>query len=117
MGWGPEDREFAYRLCQRHGFQPVYSSDTDAYHVESVVSNIFRNPSQESIEAYLRNCCYLQELWPSICVRDAFPGVDRLLLNKVTNQWMVAPSHDSECNFNLRIEQVREWLERRDRGI
>lgn len=117
VGWGPEDREFAYRLCLMQGFQPVYSSDIDAYHVESVVGNIFRNPSPESIEAYLRNCCYLQDRWPSMEPQDVFRGVDRLLLNEETGLWTVAPSHDQDCNFNHRVEQVRGWLERRDRDI
>lgn len=117
VGWGPEDREFAYRLCVHNDFLPVYRSDINAYHLESIVGNIYRNPSPESIEAYLRNCCYLQGRWPQMRLEDVFPGVDRLLLDKSTDQWVVAKNHNPACNITERVETIRRWLERRNGGI
>jgi len=63
VGWGPEDWEFSYRLCTKHGYTPTYRDDITTYHLEtpSAVGNVFRTGAHEEISS----CAPVRKTFPT----------------------------------------------------
>ena len=113
VGWGPDDAEFSYRLCVKHGFTPIFDETIGSYHLESsdAVGNIFRKNNHESIVNYIRNTFLFYDECPGLKIEDVFCGLTRLRHDKVSNTWMViSQSERQDCNLDVVVEFAREWL-------
>ncbi len=113
IGWGPEDAEFCYRMCVKHGLTPIYDETIGAYHLESpdAVGNVFRKNSHNDIVDYIRNTFLFFDNCPGLELEDAFYGFRRLVFNKDTNIWSVIPRSEVE-EFDLKksVSFARQWI-------
>lgn len=114
-GWGNEDREFSYRLCNQYGYTPVYRDDISVYHLESPqsIGNIFRTARHEEIVSHMRNICYFFDKCSGLEPEEVFFGFSRFKLDEKTNKWKVIqrpPAFTLE-QLQEKIRQVRRWLE------
>jgi glycosyltransferase involved in cell wall biosynthesis len=114
VGWGPEDAEFGYRLCVKHGFTPIYDETIGAYHLESpgAVGNIFRKNNHKEIVNYIRNTFLFYDECPGLELEEVFFGFRRLNLNVSTNIWSIIPRNEGdEFNLKTAVETARRWVE------
>ena len=115
IGWGPEDAEFCYRMCVKHGLTPIYDETIGSYHLESpdAVGNVFRKNNHSDIVDYIRNTFLFFDNCPGLDLEDAFYGFRRLVLNKDTNRWSAIPrSEVEECDLGKIVGITREWINR-----
>jgi glycosyltransferase involved in cell wall biosynthesis len=118
IGWGPEDAEFCYRLCVKHGFVPIYDKTIKSYHLENpdAVSNVFRKNNHQSIVNYIRNTFLFYDKCPGLELEDVFYGFRRLLHNEKTDIWLVIPRSDIQVGANIEkiVKFARKWITSND---
>ncbi len=113
VGWGPDDAEFCYRLCVKHGLIPIYDETIGAYHLEepAAVGNVFRKNNHLAIVDYIRNTFLFFDLCPGLSIEDVFYGFIRLRLDKPTNTWSAVPrSEILETDLEKIVTLARKWL-------
>lgn len=117
VGWGPEDWEFNYRLCTKHGYTPVYRDDITTYHLETpdAIGNVFRTGKHEEIVMYMKNTLYFFNKCPELPIEEVFFGFPRFVLDASTNKWRVIPRPAPE-SYSMKglVEKARQWLARYD---
>lgn len=113
IGWGPDDAEFCYRMCVKHGLTPVYDESIGAYHLESpeAVGNVFRKNDHESIVNYIRNTFRFFDNCPGLVVDEVFFGFPRLRLESTTNTWtVISRAEASGTNMHEAVNLARSWM-------
>jgi glycosyltransferase involved in cell wall biosynthesis len=90
-GWGPEDRELAFRLVKRHGFSVSYCNEIEVLHLETCSTG--RTPftllprTHSQITSYMRNMIYLRNLYPDEDLSVLMKPLLAYRLNPATQQW------------------------------
>src|SRR5579875_11880 len=90
-GWGPEDRELAFRLVKRHGFSVSYRNDIEVVHLETCSTG--RTPftllprKHSQITSYMRNMIYLRNLYPDEDLSVLLKPLLAYRLNPATQHW------------------------------
>lgn len=113
IGWGPEDSEFSYRLCVKHGLVPVYDETIGAFHLEhpDAIGNVYRRNDHHSIVNYIKNTFLFYDSCAGLDFEDVFYGFTRLRLNEHSNTWSVVPNAEiTEIDLVKKIEQARKWI-------
>lgn len=121
QGWGPEDREFALRLCTQHGFVPVYKDDIEVFHLDRYSTGrppgSYLPKAPQEIASLLANLLYL---------RDSYSSLDLSALLQITlayqlngkDEWCLGPSRDiysaqARATLPAHLEEIGQWLYRR----
>jgi glycosyltransferase involved in cell wall biosynthesis len=113
VGWGGEDREFAYRLIARHGYGLTFEPLALTYHLsldrEALES---REPARvhRRIVQFLRNRLYLKSLYPHDDLTPLFDMLRACRLNRTTNTWFLAPP-DQRSPDDVLL-RASDWLAR-----
>lgn len=109
VGWGPEDLEFNYRLCVKHGFEPIYDDTMTSFHLETpdAIGNVFRGADHEAIVRYMLNAFRAYYKCDSINVEDIFFGMVRFKLRD--GEWTVVKRDDQRDVFEA-TKMVYNWL-------
>lgn len=102
VGWGWEDIEMCCRLI-RSGYSFSYHDEINSYHLESVITNVFRTNSHQNIVNYMRNSFYFFSKYDDISIENIFFGFRRFQLNQ-NSEWVVLPKE------NKRVEQLSEII-------
>jgi len=112
VGWGPNDWELAYRLCEIHGYTPVYKEEIVAYHLEipEGAGSIFkRGGKHEEVVEFLRSMFYFYDRCPGFDLEEVFYSFPKLFLDRSTNEWRVRPEPDSYDLAEI-VREARQWL-------
>jgi len=109
IGWGPEDWEFSYRLCIKHGYTPIYDDKITTYHLESAISKPFITKNHDDIVRYLRNTFYFYDKCPGLTLEEIFFWLPRFRLNRKLDKWEVVPRPESYILEDI-IKEAKRWL-------
>lgn len=117
IGYGVDDWELACRLCNRHGYTPVYHDELIAYQyqVPGLVFNVYKRNRHDEIVKWLRNVTYFVDKYPELDLRDLFDGFQRFELDPKTNIWKVRKEKLTSYNLDEIVKNVRIWL--KENGI
>lgn len=113
VGWGYEDREFAYRLIANHGYVLSVSSDLQGVHVCTRRPDAWQplrkqTNNQQELIALLRNMLYFADLHPSADLSPMLLFLQTFHLDPATDRWY----HDRKTAAGTSIAAVREWFAR-----
>jgi glycosyltransferase involved in cell wall biosynthesis len=115
VGWGYEDREFAYRLAHDYGYTVIVSSEIDAIHVSPKRGADEWQPlrcpngSEQAIVSLLRNMLYFADLHPSAELEPALKLLQTFHLDPDNDRWFRNTKMPSS---GTTLESVREWFVR-----
>jgi glycosyltransferase involved in cell wall biosynthesis len=117
LGWGFEDREFAYRLVHMHGYQIQLSAAVEAVHICSLSGTNYWHPlnnrlcQQEAFVNLVRNMLYFRDLYPDADLAPALDLLRRYHIDPLTDNWYFDPRHLEPSLANM-IEAARSWIAR-----
>jgi glycosyltransferase involved in cell wall biosynthesis len=117
LGWGYEDREFAYRLVQQHCYDLQLSRGARAVHIWPASGVDYWNPlhnnncRQEAIVNLVRNALYFVDLYPDADVTPALNLLRRYHIDASTDEWYVDAEH-LESNIDTLVNAARKWFGR-----
>jgi glycosyltransferase involved in cell wall biosynthesis len=116
VGWGPEDREFAFRLSQKHGYEIRFEPATQAFHIEENLMEQFspmRPTSHQEITLYLKNLLYFKALYPDSDLDPILTGLRYYRLDPATDQWCLASNGPDVSASPAELWAVAKgWLQR-----
>jgi glycosyltransferase involved in cell wall biosynthesis len=121
VGWGPEDRELAFRLTAENNFSVQYLDDLQVYHIES--SSTGRTPftlwpkSPTEILGYLRNMIYLTRKYPNADFSPLMTPLLSYTLAPGGEEWKYGKSdpfrdrEQEEAALRMHLSFIESWLE------
>jgi hypothetical protein len=108
VGWGGEDRELAFRLNVREGYQVVFEPAALTYHPEDESSA--QRVSHEHIAQLLRNRLYIKARYPTEDLGPLFDFLSRCRLHRDSDTWSIGPPN-GRCVHDV-LEEASEWIHR-----
>lgn len=110
VGWGGEDRELAYRLTIRDGYELVYDPSAIVYH-PGRTTGATRMTDSNQIASMLRNWRHFRSLYPDADLSPALDMLRSFALDPATDTWHIAPTDGRSADDVLR--EIERWLQRR----
>lgn len=117
LGWGFEDREFAYRLVHSHGYHIQLSTAVEAVHICSLSGTNYWHPinnrqcEQGAFVNLVRNMLYFCDLYPNADLAPALDLLRRYHVDPLTDDWYFDPRNLEPSVANV-IEAARKWITR-----
>jgi glycosyltransferase involved in cell wall biosynthesis len=111
VGWGGEDRELAFRLTARDGYELVYASSAVVYHPDATSGASLRGDANR-LACYLRNRLHFRTLYPGADLSPAFEMVRYCALDPSTDTWRVVPASPRPADAVL--HEVAQWVRAQD---
>jgi glycosyltransferase involved in cell wall biosynthesis len=119
-GWGPEDREFALRLCRVHGYNVVLRDDIIVYHVEACSTG--RTPfvtlpwEAKEILAYFKNMLHFRDMYPDEDLSHIMRSLLAYSLTPDGGCWRLSdsvPACGCTESIGQRLCEIDKWLRER----
>ncbi len=108
IGWGGEDRELAYRLTRRFGYELTFDKSTVSYHVSGDGGTFFKD--HDKIVQFLRNRLYFRSLYPDADLVPVFGAVRYCRLNRQTNRWFVDVERPETRPPEAILNDAAQWM-------
>jgi len=109
VGWGGEDREFAYRLSACRGHDLVYDASAIVYHPGASTAAARLVTDSNRLAAFVRNRLHFRSLYPDADLSPAFDAIRYCALDPATDTWHFAPTPARSADAVLR--QAEQWLQ------
>jgi cellulose synthase/poly-beta-1,6-N-acetylglucosamine synthase-like glycosyltransferase len=114
VGWGAEDRDFAYRLVCEQGYDVVYERAAMAYHhYPSAISAVAVDSSR--IADFLANCILFRRLHPRATLATN-ELVRHCYVNQATGEWCAAKK-PRDRKVDEVLDEAEAWMRERGRSI
>jgi glycosyltransferase involved in cell wall biosynthesis len=106
IGWGGEDREFAYRLTHQYSYDITFVAAAPSYHISTEPPT--RLDSHERIVGFLRNRLHFRARFPDGDLSPVMTLVEQCHLDRETNRWYAAPRNGRSSEEILR--EAAMWI-------